>query len=136
MSAHLLRKAVATGAAVAAVATGMVATAGTAGATTTVENTCPNLYFCLYYNSNRGGAIATFFSRDANFADDHFAGSGAGRGQVVKNNAASAQNNQTGLEAWVWFNSNFGGAHDVVLRSSWRNLTATYNENASFDWHS
>jgi hypothetical protein len=136
MSTRLLRKTVAAGVAMAAVATGMVATAGTAGASPSVTNTCPSLYFCLYYNSNRGGAIATFFSKDPNFANDVFAGTGAGRGVVVKNNAASAQNNQTGLEAWVWYNSNYGGAHDVVLRSNWRNLTATYNENASFDWHS
>lgn len=128
----LKRSAVAMAGAGALVATGLFA----APSANAVTNPCNFPYFCLYYNSNRGGAIANFYQKDPSFGNNYFAGSGAGRGQIVKNNAASAQNTQTGIDAWVWFNSNYGGTHDVVTRSSWRNLSATYNENASFDWHS
>lgn len=127
-----LRKTAATATVLTALAGGLVSTTSTAQA----ANACPFPYFCLYYNSNLQGAVAFFFDKDPNFDNDRFSGTGAGNGQIVKNNAASAKNNQTGLQAWVWFNSNYGGVHDVVGRSSWRNLTATYNENASFDWHS
>lgn len=129
---NVLRRAAATATVLTAVASGLVGMTATAQA----ANACPFPYFCLYYNSNQQGAIALFFEKDPDFANDRFSGSGNGVGQVVKNNAASAKNNQTGLQAWVWFNSNYGGTHDVVGRSSARNLTATYNENASFDWHS
>ncbi|WP_412543961.1 peptidase inhibitor family I36 protein [Longispora sp. K20-0274] len=126
-----LRRAAVIGVATAAVAAGTL----TAAAPAQAANACPFPYFCLYYNSNQQGAVAFFYNADPNFYNDTFSGSGAGAGQGVKNNAASAKNNQTGIDAWVWFNSNYGGAHDVVTRSSSRNLTATYNNNASFDWH-
>ncbi|WP_424186907.1 peptidase inhibitor family I36 protein [Actinokineospora sp. G85] len=136
MTHRNFRRALAAGFAVVAMstATAGVATAEQAGGQGAQANTCPALYFCLFYNSNRAGAIATFFNADPDFANDRFAGSGAGAGQVVKNNAASAQNRQTGLIAQVWFNSNYGGPRDDVLPSNWRNLTATYNDNASFNW--
>jgi hypothetical protein len=131
MSSFLRRTGTAA-AVLAAVAGGLVGTSATAQA----ANACPFPYFCLYYNSNLQGAVAFFYAKDPDFGNDRFSGTGNGTGKIVKNNAASARNTQTGLDAWVWFNSNYGGAHDVVTRSSWRNLTATYNENASFDWHS
>lgn len=138
---NFLRKAATTTAVLAAVAGSLIgatasAQATTAPAATPKANACPFPYFCLYFNSNLGGAVALFYDKDPNFNNDRFSGTGNGSGVIVKNNAASAKNNQTGIDAWVWFNSNYGGAHDVVTRGSSRNLTATYNENASFDWHS
>ena len=127
-----LRRAGVAGLATAGLLAGTVGMAGQAQA----ANPCNFPYFCLYYNSNLQGGIANFYQKDPNFNNDKFAGSGGGVGTVVKNNAASAKNTQTGIDAWVWFNSNYGGSHDVVTRSSWRNLSATYNNNASFDWHS
>jgi hypothetical protein len=112
-------------------AAGLVGLAAPANAST---NTCDPSHFCLFYNSNIQNAYYPFWDKVANFDGYYFQGAGAGAGLPVKNNAASAQNLQTGLVARVYYNSNYSGVYDNVQPTSWRNLSNTYNENASFAW--
>jgi hypothetical protein len=59
---------------------------------------------------------------------------GAGSGQGMKNNAASAKNFHSTYVADMYYNSGWKGAVDDI---SWgRNLNYTYNNNASFKWRS
>ncbi|MFB6705355.1 peptidase M23 [Streptomyces sp. NPDC056333] len=93
----------------------------------------------LFYNSNQAGSSACYVNGTDNFAGDVFTTSGAGQGQGVKNNAASATNHKTFTGAtWptarIFFNSNWGGVYDDVEASSSRNLSKTYNNNASLEW--
>ncbi|AWW40566.1 MULTISPECIES: hypothetical protein [Streptomyces] len=93
----------------------------------------------LYYNSNQAGSSRCYEAPTSNFAGDVFTTSGAGQGQLVKNNAASARNyrtyaNDTWPTARIFFNSNWGGVYDEVQANSSRNLSNTYNENASYFW--
>ncbi|MER6916641.1 peptidase inhibitor family I36 protein [Streptomyces sp. NPDC000594] len=112
-----------------------VGVVGLASPASAATNTCNPSHFCLFYNSNIQNAYYPFWDKVPDFAGYTFRGAGAGAGQAVKNNAASAQNLQTGLVARVHFNSNYGGVYDNVGPTSWRNLANTYNDNASFDWH-
>ncbi|MCX3061897.1 hypothetical protein [Streptomyces beihaiensis] len=57
----------------------------------------------------------------------------SGKGQHVKNNAASARNTHSTYTGVLYYNSGYKGAADYV----WGNvnkLDATYNNNASFKW--
>ncbi|MEC3992940.1 peptidase inhibitor family I36 protein [Actinacidiphila sp. DG2A-62] len=91
-----------------------------------------NFGFVLYYNSNKAGSSACFFVAQ-NFAGAVFTEPGAGQGQAVKNNAASAENWGT-RTARVFYNSNYAGVYDDVKSHTSRNLVNTYNENASWEW--
>lgn len=92
--------------------------------------------FCLYYNSNFLGSVSDFTTSITDYGATQpscyeFKGTGAGQGQCVKNNAASAWN-RTGTTVTVFFNSNYGGADQVFASGSKANLNATLkNENAS-----
>lgn len=124
---------------VAAAALAVTAFSGVAGADTVGtmaarDGKCDNLEFCLYYNSTLGGSVSDFDQRVSDFAPYVFKGPGAGQGQTVKNNAASACNNTGRYTARVYYNSNYRGVYDDVSPRSCRNLTRTYNENASFQW--
>ncbi|WP_327127205.1 peptidase M23 [Streptomyces sp. NBC_01727] len=93
----------------------------------------------LFYNSNQAGSSACYVNGTDNFAGGVFTTPGTGQGQGVKNNAASATNHKTFTGAtWptarIFFNSNWGGVYDDVEASSSRNLSNTYNNNASLEW--
>lgn len=88
--------------------------------------------FVLYYNSNEAGSSACFFGSIPNFAGYTFTAAGAGQGQDVKNNAASASNWNVHT-ARVFYNSNYAGVYDDVGYLTSRNLVNTYNENASYE---
>jgi len=91
---------------------------------------------CLYYNSNCQGSFIDFGGPVNDFAGYTFLSNGAGKGQPVKNNAASARNRDTVWTARIWFNSGYHGSHDDIPPSTnCRNLSNTYNENASLDWY-
>lgn len=107
-----------------------------------------NFKFLLYYNSNTQGSYADFGYSVGNF-DSVYTGQGykpmkfcksgqAGYLQNVKNNAASAHNRHTSYGACVYYNSWFNGAMDALQPATpvpvSRNLSNTYNENASFQW--
>ncbi|WP_330461100.1 peptidase inhibitor family I36 protein [Streptomyces sp. NBC_00820] len=121
-----MRKRIAAASVVLAVAAGCF-TAPAAFASTCSEN----YGFELYYNSNEGGSSACFYVKQ-NFAGEVFTEAGAGQGQPVKNNAASADN-WGGHTARVFYNSNYVGLYDDVQGDSWRNLADTYNNNASWE---
>ena len=103
----------------------------------------------LYYNSGNAGAYRDFrfavgnfgsvpLTAGGNYSLKFCPGTGAGAGQAVKNNAASAHNSHTSYGACVYFYSWYDGAMDSIApgvptpRS--QNLVKTYNENASFQW--
>jgi hypothetical protein len=118
----------------AAAALATTAFTGVAAADAPRDGHCDNLEFCLYYNSERGGSVSDFDAPVADFANYVFKGSGAGKGQSVKNNAASACNNTGRYTARVYYNSNYKGVHDDIPPRSCYNLTKVYNQNASFEW--
>ncbi|MER7046939.1 peptidase inhibitor family I36 protein [Streptomyces jumonjinensis] len=91
---------------------------------------CPSSEFCLYYNSGLGGSHFVAPGDVPDLAGYRFTSSGAGQGQAVKNNAASAHN-KTHCNATVYFNSNYGGPSDTFGYMNSGNLVNTYNENAS-----
>ncbi|MFE2325771.1 peptidase inhibitor family I36 protein [Streptomyces sp. NPDC059385] len=109
--------------AVAGLSLGMATPASAAG--------CQNGYVCLYYNSNLGGSYFQFDWPISNLGGYYFTSAGAGQGQYVKNNAASAYNKFTTKYANVYYNSNFAGPNDYVPPYQWINLVETYNNNAS-----
>ncbi|MFJ8012726.1 peptidase inhibitor family I36 protein [Streptomyces sp. NPDC096339] len=120
-----LKRALAVAAVTAGITFGMSAPASAAS--------CPAGWFCLYYNSNLGGAKYQFYWDQIDLYNKTFDNTGAGAGQIVKNNAASAHNNSVTDFAKVYYNSNFSGPYDFF---SWResgNLVNTYNENASVE---
>ncbi|MQY40904.1 hypothetical protein SRB17_89370 [Streptomyces sp. RB17] len=93
----------------------------------------------LWYNSNEQGSSACYNNSDvANFAGDVFTSAGAGQGLPVKNDAASATDKLGYTTTWptarIFFNSNWGGVYDDVAPQSSRNLSNTYNNNASLEW--
>ncbi|MBB4911653.1 peptidase inhibitor family I36 protein [Actinophytocola algeriensis] len=111
-----------------------VAGADTVGTMAARDGKCDNLEFCLYYNSELGGSVSDFDQRVSDFANYVFKGPGAGQGQSVKNNAASACNKTGRYTARVYYNSNYKGVYDDIPPYTCYNLTRTYNENASFQW--
>lgn len=122
-------------AAVAMSMTGLAAASAEPAAVAGNQNgVCDNLEACFYYNSNYKGSVADFENRVSDFAGYRFLGAGNGKGQAVKNNAASVCNNAGRYTVRVYFNSGFDGVHDDIPPRSCRNLTRTYNENASFEW--
>ena len=118
----------------AAVTAGLLAATAAPALAAQHNGRCENNEMCLYYNSNLGGSFHDFSVKVPNFGTYKFISGGAGQGQYVKNNAASAVNNADVCNARVYFNSNYQGAYDEIKDDTWANLTATYNDNASFQW--
>lgn len=101
---------------------------------------------CLFYNSDLAGSHVGIYGK-INYslipwacpADGcppyRFVTSGAGSGELVKNNAASVYNENASSTYWVFFNSNQQGPVDkwdpMGLGQWFGNLNNTYNENAS-----
>jgi hypothetical protein len=91
----------------------------------------------FYYNSGFSGS-RTAFTNDGvpNLAGYTYLSSGSGKGQTVKNNAASFWNASVDHIATVFFNSNYSGACDTFAPlADADKLARTYNENASFDFN-
>jgi hypothetical protein len=98
------------------------------------DGICDTHEICLYFNSDFQGSVADFGSGVPDFAGKVFKGPGAGRGQAVKNNAASVCNSHPIYAAVVYFNSHYSGKADVIPPNDCENLRNTYNENASATW--
>ncbi|MFF9205392.1 peptidase inhibitor family I36 protein [Streptomyces sp. NPDC014986] len=131
-----LRRLAVAGALIAATTAGTLGTAGAAQADTGHNGVCDtgsNGELCLYWDSNLGGSFHDYYAITADFGSDVFLSAGAGRGQRVKNNSASALNNWY-TTARVYYNENYGGPYDDVPAYSSRNLLRTWNDNASFNW--
>ncbi|GAA3002615.1 peptidase inhibitor family I36 protein [Streptomyces fulvorobeus] len=102
-------------------------------ATSAQAATCSSGTFCLYYNSGLGGSRLTLNNSVSDLAGYKFTTDGAGEGQYVKNNAASAWN-KTLCPVTVYFRSNYGGPWDSFGYNQSGNLVNTYNENASVEF--
>lgn len=98
------------------------------------DGICDTHEICLYFNHDLAGSVADFASPVADFAGKVFKGPGAGKGQAVKNNAASACNTHPTYSAVVYFNSHYSGKADVIPPNDCENLRNTNNENASTKW--
>lgn len=90
----------------------------------------------LWYNSNRQGS-SSVLDYDQEFENDKFINPGAGQGQGMKNNAASALSWSAGygpVYPTIYYNSHGKGPCDIVMPGAVVNrLHYTYNENASYD---
>ncbi|MDH6114099.1 hypothetical protein P3T36_002920 [Kitasatospora sp. MAP12-15] len=83
----------------------------------------------LYYNSNYAGESVTFYGNVPNLAGYSFPSDGS-----VKNNAASAWNNDSSY-AFIWYNSNYAGSYDTLAPYSGEaRLVNTYNEDAAISF--
>ncbi len=107
---------------------------GGVSARSALDGSCQSGEFCLYYNSDHQGSFSDFVLGVKDFATVRFVADGAGKGQLVKNNAASACNKDDNLTARVYFNSDWAGEYDSIAPGTCKNLVNTYNENASFQW--
>lgn len=96
----------------------------------TAAKDCPAGEFCFFYNSGEAGSHIALHTSVADLAGYTFTSPGAGQGQKVKNNAASAVNN-INCTATVYYNSNYRGVSDVFGYRQSGQLVHTYNENAS-----
>jgi hypothetical protein len=87
----------------------------------------------FFYNSGRTGSFTAFRgSSVSNLAGYTFLTSGTGKGQPVKNNAASFNNLSVDNIATVFYNSGYSGACDTFAPlTATDRLHNTYNENAS-----
>jgi hypothetical protein len=96
--------------------------------------------FCLYYNSGQQGAYYRWTTNTAvsDLAGYKYPNNGAGSGQAVKNNSASASygfancGGCTDTYIRVYFNSGYLGNYDTIYSGTDKNLVNTYNNNASW----
>jgi peptidase inhibitor family I36 len=103
---------------------------------TSYNGKCEAGEVCLYYNSGCKGSMADFGGNVPDFQGYVFLSTGAGKGQPVKNNAASANNHDASWTARIWFNSGYHGSYDNIgPNAGCRQLVNTYNENASLSWY-
>ncbi len=97
---------------------------------------CESGEFCYYFNSNNAGSVSDFTGSLADYGTEQpscydFKGTGNGKGQCIKNEAASAWN-RSGKTVRVYYNSNYGGAYQDFKPGTKGNLNATLkNQNAS-----
>ncbi|MCX4566305.1 peptidase inhibitor family I36 protein [Streptomyces albogriseolus] len=100
--------------------------------------TCPDYEpYCMvfFYNTGYAGSRTVFRGFDHYSLNGYtFLGEGAGKGQAVKNNAASA-GNLAAYSVEIYYNSNLAGACDSIppYGKAYR-LVNTYNNNASFGY--
>ncbi|MER5937894.1 peptidase inhibitor family I36 protein [Streptomyces sp. NPDC001928] len=100
--------------------------------------TCPDTQtYCMvfYYNTGQAGSRTVFRGFDHYSLNGYtFLSTGAGKGQAVKNNAASALN-LAPYNLVIYYNSNLAGACDAMDEfGSAHQLKNTYNNNASFGY--
>ncbi|NUT41226.1 MAG: hypothetical protein HOV86_14665 [Thermoactinospora sp.] len=97
---------------------------------------CDTGEFCYYFNSNNQGSISDFAGSVADYATTQptcydFKGPGAGKGQCIKNAAASVWNRST-KTVRVYFNTGHAGQYQDFGPGSRGNLNSTLkNQNAS-----
>jgi hypothetical protein len=87
---------------------------------------CPTDRFCLYFNSDFGGARADYAYSDAGLGNELFTDGPQGRsgwGVQVNNNAASAINH-TGKNVAVYYNSDCSGTGFIIYPGERWNLAS------------
>jgi surface antigen len=137
MPRMLARAMGAIGACMLAVTIGVIAMSGPAVAAAR-DGVCDSGEFCYYYNTGHAGAISDHAGSLADYGTTQpscydFKGSGAGSGDCIKNNAASAWN-RTSSTVRVYYNSDYDGSHAYqdFAAGAKLNLNATMkNNNAS-----
>ncbi|MFG2993270.1 hypothetical protein ACGFZK_28910 [Streptomyces sp. NPDC048257] len=157
----MVKKSMTAGAVAAAALVAVVTAPGTASAVDVSENknylsqsACSGteFKFTFRFNSNQGGAYRKLgyahgnlaasqvfaFEDPTNYPLTFCDGTGKGSGEGIKNNAASITNSHTSFGGVVYYNSWWQGAYDSlqpgVPTPVSRNLSNTYNQNASFKW--
>ncbi|MBO3725180.1 peptidase inhibitor family I36 protein, partial [Actinomyces bowdenii] len=134
MTTISLRRA-ASGASILALAIGALALPTTAQATER-DGVCDSGEVCFYHNSNQQGSVSDFTGSIPNYGDSQpncyeFKGPGKGKGNCLKNDAASVKNN-TDQPVTVYYNSNYKGASQTIPAGASVNLDpALKNNNAS-----
>jgi len=113
---------------------GSVIAAPPAQAATARNGVCEDGEVCLYFNSNHEGSLVDFSGsvKDYGAGADcvKFISPGSGRGQCVKNNAASVWNRKE-VPVTIFFKSDWAGAIDSFIAGRKANLSAALkNENA------
>ncbi|GGU90817.1 hypothetical protein GCM10010182_01870 [Actinomadura cremea] len=97
---------------------------------------CEDGEFCYYFNSGNEGSVSDFTGSVADYGTTQpscydFKGSGNGKGQCIKNAAASVWN-RSGKTVRVHYNSNYGGTYQDFKPGAKGNLNSSLkNQNAS-----
>ncbi|MCL2423529.1 MAG: peptidase inhibitor family I36 protein, partial [Micrococcales bacterium] len=99
------------------------------------DGICEKGEFCYYYNSNLAGSVSDFTGSLADYGTSQpscyeFKGAGNGKGRCILNDAASVRNNTT-YEVWIYTGKNYTGSVEKIAPNSTKQLTTTYNRNAS-----
>jgi hypothetical protein len=134
-----LRKTLTLAGAALAITAPLMATGSSALAATARNGVCESGEFCYYYNSNEAGSVSDFVTTVGDYGTTQptcydFKGPGAGKGQCIKNNAASVWN-RTDTNVTVYFNSNSEGPSQTFRPGEKNNLNATLkNNNASHEF--
>jgi hypothetical protein len=111
-------------------------TAPASAATPTRDGHCESGEICFYFYADYLGSLSDFTGSLDNYGATQpscyeFKTPGlSGYGLCMKNNARSVWN-RTGKAARVYFNSGYCGNYDPVAANSSRNLSVTYDNNAS-----
>ncbi|MBM6406066.1 peptidase inhibitor family I36 protein [Phycicoccus sp. CSK15P-2] len=118
----------------AALAAATLATAPAASAATARNGVCEKGEFCLYYNSGNQGSLVDMKNSQSNYRTGAncitYISRGAGQGNCVKNDAASAWN-RTGRIVTVFHKSGYKGSIDAMMPGTKTDLNANLkNDNA------
>ncbi|MFD5517661.1 peptidase inhibitor family I36 protein [Streptomyces sp. NPDC127066] len=115
----------------------VIPTAGSASATASTGCNASGTHngcIRLFYNSDRAGSSTYFDANVSDLAGYTFLTSGTGKGNAVKNNAASALNDSPTMVT-IYYNSGYVGACDTLSAYAISDkLHYTYNNDASFRW--
>lgn len=89
----------------------------------------------MYYNSNFGGSHNQQVTSTLSLENYKFTSPGAGQGQFVADNAASAVNH-TAYEVDVFTGEDYSGSGEIFAPGAARNLTTCYNNiDSVFIWN-
>ncbi|MEV0272741.1 M23 family metallopeptidase [Hamadaea sp. NPDC050747] len=118
-----------------AVLLGAMVGAAPAQAANARNGVCEDGEICLYYNSDNAGSLVDFAGSIQDYGTGSgcvtFISSGSGRGQCVKNNAASVWNRKS-VPVTIFYKSDWSGAIDSFIAGAKGNLRPELkNENAS-----
>lgn len=117
-----------------ALLSGTVIAAPSAQAVSPRNGVCESGEVCLYYNSNHQGSLVDFTGSIRTYGTGSscikYVSPGAGRGQCVKNNAASVWNRKS-VPVTIFYKSNWSGSIDSFVAGKKANLLpALKNNNA------
>ncbi|MFC9973940.1 peptidase inhibitor family I36 protein [Spirillospora sp. NPDC127200] len=100
------------------------------------DGSCDSGEFCYYFNSDNKGSVSDFTGSVSDYGTKQpscfdFKGAGSGKGQCVKNAAASVWN-RSAKTVRVYFNSGYGGKYQDFKAGAKGNLNSGLkNQNAS-----